>query len=66
MTSEWELLPCPFCGEEPGWNIQEEDGDKYYQLLCLNNGVKAHTSWHTDQTRAVGAWNRRSSDEDQG
>jgi hypothetical protein len=45
------------------------DGDgpvTHYQLVCLENGMVAHTSWHTDQTRAVGAWNRRSSDDDKG
>ena len=71
MTSEWELLPCPFCGEQPKWREQESeklDGDAvtHYQLVCLNDGVRSHTSWHTDQSRAVGAWNRRNSNDDQG
>jgi len=66
MTSEWELLSCPFCGQKPVWRSQESeslDGSfvKHWQLVCIAEGVRLHTSWHTDQSRAVGAWNRRES-----
>jgi len=72
MTSEWELLPCPFCGKQPEMREQEServDGGgpvMHYQLVCLDRRTRCHTVWYTDQTRAVGAWNRRPSDDDQG
>ena len=64
MTLKWDILPCPFCGGQPEMRSSETeriDGEfvTHWQLVCLEGGVRLHTSWHTDQSRAVGAWNRR-------
>jgi hypothetical protein len=71
MTSEWELLPCPFCGEQPEWkrSTSEDDSGKtvvHHRLACLDRRTRCHTRWYTDETRAVGAWNGRDKDDDQG
>ena len=71
MTSEWELLPCPFCGKQPEMREQVSeklDGSEvmHYQLACLGGRTRCHTVWYTDETRAVGAWNGRLSDADEG
>lgn len=69
MVSEWEILPCPFCGEQPEMREQSSeklDGDEvlHYQLACLAGRTRCHTSWYTDESRAVGAWNDREAPSD--
>lgn len=60
MTKNAEgLLPCPFCGEEPNYDLVP---DERFMVECLNtNCVGPATSWRTPKD-AIAAWNRRAAD----
>ena len=48
-----ELKPCPFCGGEADWHINEDA----YDVLCIE--CWSGTSVYTTKQEAIEAWNRR-------
>ena len=71
MSSEAELLPCPFCGsathpEVKAWD--DTDGVDGFMVLCSAlgfagqraRGCGAASPWSATPAEAITAWNRRS------
>lgn len=52
------LLPCPFCGEQPEW-INQIIHDSHFYIRCPNG--ECHITIKADRRdKAIGFWNRRS------
>ena len=56
-----ELLPCPFCGEMPILIEEECVGGIGYQIKCNNVDcwIGAYTSFYSDKSTTITAWNTR-------
>lgn len=66
---ETELLPCPFCGNEPTLIVYRgKDGWRdRYAVLCRydDGGCGAESGWYHYEEETIEAWNRRATTKDE-
>lgn len=54
------LDPCPYCGEQPRYNVIFDDEDGYeYKFNCCEKGGLGCGDWYPQLSRAGLSWNVR-------